>query len=1471
MRNKLATDQIAITQDVLADVFIGPMSARMIESTKEFLKTGKFLDLRNEMQLSLRALWDRTMFAGIADAEFEIDNVKRNREPDIGFNINSFSNLIEFNREDELRDELVNLSETLEIAKETNSLPDITRIEGEIGQTLAELQGIQERKQNPPQARKKTKVLDLSKKATKVVNPKPDPVSTERVVSLEGQGTNLLRNETKEQRKKRLIRDLIRSKRTNLGNVVRARNNFDPVNSREELRDPYKDLYVKESRSQTARNRLKQMEALQMWVTLNDRYPAIGQESEFAQTYLNRRVQTVANDLDRKYQEDVKQIIAEYVKKDPQKRSANKVLEEVKKIYLTDQRERYGSFVENLKSKRDSTKHTNLDHFKYLLAQTDNPRLYRKLSRYDLLDEQLEDLSWKMLAFDSQNDEGYQKLNQDSKKIEDLRDSLLDELEDKDNNVDRKLLNRLKVARKRLEQNGKNEKHYTDPRQRIQLSKKERQTLVSLLGIDKDGFPEEILNKKEFSAKELSFYITRLNAKAGRVDDKLISTVAKVATTEVSAAYNIGRLQSYLDRGVKYVQWVSTIDSRTSKFCWSMHERIFPLNELLAQNMGKQAFPKTGYPEYHPKNQQVKSKSGLSMWVPPVHPNAYLPDTKVTSVFPELLMRKRYVGKAITIKTEHGNTLSVTIEHPILTDRGFIRAGDLKGGEYIFDTFDSQGTVISNPNYYDSIPSVEELFNFSRVSKSLVRGIVPVATKDLDSNICSTEDKVDIINTARDLLNSADTQFGQNLSELNFNITDTGLTPKKVNGVTNTIFRSPFALPPSVISRSYHLPTLFGTLPCVEDFVGSGVITDFLTRLSKDSFYNTTIYANSLSDFSKSDTADVGVYNNVSEFIAKNNFLTFPSDVVVKRSKISQIIVKDYDGFVYHVQDASGINIANGIVAHNCRSFLTPIYTDQKTDLYPPELPPTSDLGEAFINRQRLEDKDVRKLIERQERELQDKIDRLGLNIDELHDLFDNGLKFLTRRIRESEPQLAKFTPEEIRKNDKALVNALLTGGVVLGTGAMMYFFVKSNLGNKLQQYVKTSATGVLGGLVTNGLSNDAISNYLKNLIRQDRRLRDLPETTQLLLPSADEIEQLQNDESVIQQVNDNAIKSETILELAARGEYNPQLLASAGATPGKILTNIQRDMKMIANLARTKRDLAFRRVEPLISQMFSNANFKVNSAPGSFTLGDINKITRFDKVYHVVASRAGSTFISRKGFDAIVGNPKYREQLQRYVSELDDIETALNNLDDYMEKADPLTKANFSNEKAQVAKAKNLINYALNQNNIENAADSLTENLDRLTNIIATNENLIETIVQTEGQINEIADRLIKDLDKVMPSNRLLDNLVVSEVSDVAELRKVQKLVKASLAEMRKDFLTKNKSYTLGTAARKRDSTLSERYVQAVTDVENRTLLLNQSGLTYDNNVANIEQYFKDQVNERAQRLINLNNEITNRINELK
>jgi hypothetical protein len=1182
-RKKLATDQIAITQDVLADVFIGPMSARMIESTKEYLKTGKFLDLRSEMQLSLRALWDRTMFAGIADAEFEIDNVKRNREPDIGFNLNSFSNLIEFNREDELRDELVNLNETLEIAKATNSLSDITRIEGEIGQTLAKLQGIQERKQNPQQARKKTKVLDLSKRATQVVNPKPDPISTGRVVRLEEQGTDLLRNETKEERKRRLIRDLIQSKRTDLGKTVKARNNFDPVNSREELRDPYKDLYVKESRSQTARNRLKQMEALQMWATLNDRYPAIGQESEFAQTYLNRRVQTVANDLDRKYQEDVKQTIAEYVKKDPQKRSGNKVLEEIKKIYLSERRERYGLAVENLKAKRNETKLTNAQFLRYLESQTGNSEAAEEIRQ---LQNQIEDLGDQMAR--AEGDE-FDSLAKES----DILDSRLSKLLTKQerSGTDGNLLKRISAVTRRINQNGENERFYTDPNARVNLTKKERSDIAILLGMteeierDKKGRIKkdylktkrsEFINSKEgLTAKELSFYITRLNAKAGRVDDKLISTVAKVATTEVSAAYNIGRLQSYLDRGVKYVQWISTIDSRTSEFCWSMHERIFPLNELLAQNMGKQSFPNTRLPEYHPKNQQIKSKSGLSMWVPPSHAN--------------------------------------------------------------------------------------------------------------------------------------------------------------------------------------------------------------------------------------------------------------------------------------------------------CRSFLTPIYTDQKTDLYPPELPPTSDLGEAFINRQRLEDKDVRKLIKRQERELQDKIDRLGINIDELHDLFDNGLKFLTRRIRESEPQLAKFTPEDIRKNDKALVNALLTGGVVLGTGAMMYFFVKSNLGNKLQQYVKTSATGVLGGLVTNGLSNDAISNYLKNLIRQDRRLRDLPETTQLLLPSADEIDQLQNDESVIQQVNDNAIKSETVLELAARGEYNPQLLASAGATPGKILTNTQRDMKMIANLARTKRDLAFRRVEPLISQMFSNASFKVNSAPGSFTLGDINKITRFDKVYHVVASRAGSTFISRKGFDAVVGNPKYREQLQRYVSELDDIETALNNLDDYMEKADPLTKANFGNEKAQVAKAKNLINYALNQNNIENAADSLTENLDRLTNRIATNENLIETIVQTEGQINEIADRLIKDLDKVMPSNRLLDNLIVSEVSDVAELRKVQKLVKSSLVEIRKDFLTKNQSYTLGTAARKRDSTLSERYVQAVTDVENRTLQLNQSGLTYDNNVANIEQYFKDQVNERAQRLINLNNEITNRINELK
>jgi len=67
---------------------------------------------------------------------------------------------------------------------------------------------------------------------------------------------------------------------------------------------------------------------------------------------------------------------------------------------------------------------------------------------------------------------------------------------------------------------------------------------------------------------------------------------------------------------------------------------------------------------------------------PQVAPNCILPGAIVEGTF-EAASKARYAGQAVDIKTRMGRTLSVTINHPVLTTGGFVAAGQLKEGDQL--------------------------------------------------------------------------------------------------------------------------------------------------------------------------------------------------------------------------------------------------------------------------------------------------------------------------------------------------------------------------------------------------------------------------------------------------------------------------------------------------------------------------------------------------------------------------------------------------------------------------------------------------------------------------------------------------------------------------------------------------------------------------------------------------------------------
>ena len=120
-------------------------------------------------------------------------------------------------------------------------------------------------------------------------------------------------------------------------------------------------------------------------------------------------------------------------------------------------------------------------------------------------------------------------------------------------------------------------------------------------------------------------------------------SVRRIGTTEISAAYNIGRLASFLnDPEIEYLQWVSVLDSRTSVFCQRLNGRVFH-REDFANIVMSQVFPNTKLPDYSPEN--IKLAPGFSkfggypVWISPAHPycRSYLQPIRSSKKREELL------------------------------------------------------------------------------------------------------------------------------------------------------------------------------------------------------------------------------------------------------------------------------------------------------------------------------------------------------------------------------------------------------------------------------------------------------------------------------------------------------------------------------------------------------------------------------------------------------------------------------------------------------------------------------------------------------------------------------------------------------------------------------------------------------------------------------------------------------------------
>lgn len=150
---------------------------------------------------------------------------------------------------------------------------------------------------------------------------------------------------------------------------------------------------------------------------------------------------------------------------------------------------------------------------------------------------------------------------------------------------------------------------------------------------------------------------------------------------------------------------------------------------------------------------------------PQLHHNCFLPGITVRGDF-EIGLKSCYSGPAVEIVTDSGFRLSVTINHPVLTRRGWIQAGCLNEGDNLL-CCQSWGNSLIRGVVDNQNPPIFVEQVFETLARDAM-GIVEMAAFDFHSDMEFRKGDVDVAGSKCVLMNGFKPTVGQRVQNWNF-------------------------------------------------------------------------------------------------------------------------------------------------------------------------------------------------------------------------------------------------------------------------------------------------------------------------------------------------------------------------------------------------------------------------------------------------------------------------------------------------------------------------------------------------------------------------------------------------------------------------------------------------------------------------------------------------------------------------------
>lgn len=387
--------------------------------------------------------------------------------------------------------------------------------------------------------------------------------------------------------------------------------------------------------------------------------------------------------------------------------------------------------------------------------------------------------------------------------------------------------------------------------------------------------------------------------------NKTKKDLQRVLRTETVNAYSRAQLEQWYEEGIREVTRHCVYDHRTCPLCRELcrpGNNIYAVDKLLTVE--------------HPVTEDPDNPGKFL-----THPNCYLPGTLVRGDFVKG-WRSFYEGPVYEIQTLSGEKLTVTPNHPVLTDRGLVAAKDICPSDNLIRYDPVEGRPGSMP-----------------------LGDMPVAHTDDQEEPSRIEDvfaAISVGGISSTLAEAAPDYFHGDAAFMVGNVNSVAVDRELL---TEPVFadqsKDSILMGIPVVDagpvRKGTLPLLFDCMdPATGGHMGGGdlpvpLVTVHTTPLkslriglspkldaSLFEFGSQCKRGNPLSDGNGPDGLSVGVAGYDGVDIAPVNPASLDSATLVRQVW--------YSGYVYDLQSTSGLMIASNLYASNCRDWFQPVF-----------------------------------------------------------------------------------------------------------------------------------------------------------------------------------------------------------------------------------------------------------------------------------------------------------------------------------------------------------------------------------------------------------------------------------------------------------------------------------------------------------------------------------------------------------------